>query len=87
MSLTKLPNGSYIDPEYNHVGGMFKQPPSPAQNINGWAIIMLTTMCQYVIPCADEAEADAQLGALAVRLGYADALDAKATAELRSKQH
>jgi hypothetical protein len=70
MPLTKLPDGSYIDPEHNPVGSIFKRAPSPELNITGWAIVVLSKMCQYVFPCADEAEADAKIDAVAAMLGY-----------------
>lgn len=72
MSLMRLPDGSFIDPDYNHVGAVFKRPPSPAQGLHSWVVFVISQMCQYAISCVDEAEADAHLGAIAAMLGYSD---------------
>jgi hypothetical protein len=83
MSLTKLPDGSFLDVECNPVGAIFKQARPASED---WVVVVMTKMAQFIVPCADEAEADAQLGALAARLGYSAVREAKdAFEEMRAR--
>jgi hypothetical protein len=75
MAITKLPDGSYLDPEHSPVAAIFKQAPTPP--LDKWAVVLITTKANFVVPCEDEVEADAQLGALAFRLGYSPLAEMK----------